>query len=116
MARVPARLRLRRVVAIVTLAVVLALPAAALAHPGHPNAPPPPVESTDSGGGGTSPVLIAGIVVGVIATAGALYAIKELQHRPSAPKAKAAAGPAPDPKQSKPALPDGSGAAPEPGA
>ena len=108
---------LGRAVALLAAIFVLALPVAALAHPeGHSpqTSGPPPIQPAPSDGGGTSPVLIAGIVVAGLALAGALYAAKELQKRPPQPAARPA--PAAEPKTAGTPVTDHRGVSPEAGA
>lgn len=91
------RLSLRRLALTATLLVLLAFPGVASAHPADAYTAPHQ-EPKSSDGGGTSPLLIGGIVVGVIATAGALYAVKQVQQRADTADSPATAEPA-APKQ-----------------
>jgi hypothetical protein len=85
---------------------LIALPGTAFAHPGDPGATSGPTHqhpSSSDSGGGANTLLIVGVVIGVIATAGALYAAKGLQNRP-----QPAAEPAEPPAEPKPAAPHAS--------
>jgi hypothetical protein len=112
--------RIRRLAAVFATLAVVALPAAAFAHPGHDggetSAPAPTQQQAPPDeGGGASPLLIVGIVIGGLALAGGLYAAKELQTRPAEPASREAA-PKADPKPGAAQVTDPRGVSPEAGA
>lgn len=69
----------RRLRACVSIAVVLAaLPGGASAHPGHGAQPAPPIQNKpESSGGGASPLVVGGVVVGLLGLTGGLIALKQ---------------------------------------
>ena len=111
------RPKLRRAAALLAVIALMALPAAAFAHPGHDSTAVPTTDqqTPSDSGGGASPLLIAGIVVGVLALAGGLYAGKELQKRPPQPAAEQPPTTA-EPKPAAAPIADHRGVSPEAGA
>ena len=63
----------------VAVLALLALPAGAVAHPIDQATPQHPHDTSDDGG--SSALVIAAVVVGVVALAGALYGMKQIQAR-----------------------------------
>ena len=78
---------LRTTTCLLMLLAALALPATALAHPGdhgpqaQQGAPPPPVVEEPQGG--SSPLVIGGVVVGLLGLLGVLMAVNQRQRRPA---------------------------------
>jgi hypothetical protein len=79
---------------VIGLVLALALPAAAAAHGSHPaqgGFPAAPGEpAAEDSGGGTSGLLIGGVVVGMVALVAGLIYVKERQRRPASSAGSAA--------------------------
>jgi hypothetical protein len=84
--------------AVSLVVLALALPAAALAHPGgHGQQAAPPIEEPQDSGGGMSPAAVVTISVGLFILACGRYALKKLQKRPASGRSLAANEPAAEP-------------------